>query len=271
MHFFAFLAVLAIVVSSDVLANSPPTAYRPVYRYNLSLNTGNHTFKFQGLTKITLNVKGQKFSYTNLSTYGTPNYYVKPVELDFSLEDGAVRNVSVEWDYKWLDFAEILIFKPLLVVKSFTITPVRKPVQNIRYRSAPKELDLDSVNLIAGPHYDLDSQIYDPNNRYPIKTNKYLNDEYNVDYPARPNHHDQYNDYDVAVHELPYNTRPNHVNRPSIKPNHPHRPLNKLTTYPAPKPVYHAKVIKFCPSVHDVAGVEAKHSIVLTTKCRKGY
>lgn len=61
MNFFGVLLVLASVIAIG------SAGYRPTFNYNLTLNTGNHSFAFQGLTKITLNVNGQNYSYTNLT------------------------------------------------------------------------------------------------------------------------------------------------------------------------------------------------------------
>ena len=166
-------------------------------------------------------------------TYGAPNDYTKKVELDFSL--ASCKNITILWDYKWLDYPEFLIYRPKLIVDHFTITPVYSHRNHIqRYRenhnkrnlgsSYPQyqEIDLDSINLdkydkVGDLDYyvSLDKQDHQPNSqniyKNPNNLNKHLIYNTNNKQKNNPNYNanNQVNANNSPKNQVNQNKNPN--------------------------------------------------------------
>ena len=76
MNFLGVILVMALAITfvsayrqdyQQDYVQEYPQVYPRIYRYNLTLQTGNHSFEFKGLTKIRFSLNGYNYSYTNLT------------------------------------------------------------------------------------------------------------------------------------------------------------------------------------------------------------
>lgn len=162
--------------------------------------------------------------------------------MDFSL--ASVRNISIEWDYKWIDYPEFLIYRPKLLVDSFSIIPIHD-YNNQKYRDnerslyVPQEIDLNQYDInyenrpVDDSRYDLGNQRYNLYNNYQHNVHNLANHQSNKHANHRP-------------HVLNTDNQYNRPNSGAYQFGHYHR----------------ERIHKFCPLVHN-DGIEARNETVL--------
>ena len=67
------LGVILVLAAAITFVST--NSYR-TYRYNLTLSTGNHSFEFNGQTKISFTINGVNYTYTNLTYVSLLSFFI---------------------------------------------------------------------------------------------------------------------------------------------------------------------------------------------------